>query len=215
MVGAAIFATPYDAGLMLRLLAFAALAPLFTPMAIAQSQVTIVHNAVIHTVDVQLPRAEALAFEGGVILSVGGAEEILAAYPDAEVISTFVSVAEGARASQLSASEPRSKRLSLCFFPTSSSSATASASSAWKSAIDKRCTVICAISGMMPMHSGAAGKPSRASKAGGSATSAPERPTTVGSMRSARPIRPVASPRLRQGSSTTRPQAAPAVMVSS
>lgn len=49
------------------------------------SDVHVLHNAVIHTVDRNAPRAQALAFDAsGEILAVGSDQDVLAAYPDAE-----------------------------------------------------------------------------------------------------------------------------------
>lgn len=47
--------------------------------------ITIIHNALIHTVDVNRPQATAMAFDAsGLILRLGHDQEVLAAYPEAE-----------------------------------------------------------------------------------------------------------------------------------
>lgn len=55
-----------------------------SPLPMAQSGTTVLHNAVIYTVDEAAPRAEAMAFARGQILAVGREEEVLARFPDAE-----------------------------------------------------------------------------------------------------------------------------------
>jgi len=54
------------------------------PVVSAGAAVTMIHNAVIHTVNERQPRAGAMAFDSnGAILAVGSAGELLAAYPGA------------------------------------------------------------------------------------------------------------------------------------
>lgn len=69
---------------MFRLAAFVILVSLSAAVVAAQPAVTVLHNAVVYTVDPTKPTAEALAFYDGQIVAVGSSQDILAAYPDAE-----------------------------------------------------------------------------------------------------------------------------------
>lgn len=71
---------------MLRLLALSILVLAPASLTMAQQRTTLIHNAVIHTLDGELPRAQALAFRDGVILAVGSDEDLVARFPEADRI---------------------------------------------------------------------------------------------------------------------------------